>query len=85
MTQAIILAIFISEVATASMTTLRVLTSASELSSIIGKVAGIATIIAIILGIVGYILAIILLFRPGNPGDNQYGKDPINTKVSFLG
>lgn len=32
-----------------------------------------------------YIATLILLFRPGNKWDNQYGKDPINTKVWFLG
>ena len=31
------------------------------------------------------ILWIFLVFRPGNNGDNTYGKDPINTKVAFLG
>ena len=31
------------------------------------------------------ILWIFLMFRPGNKGDNAYGKDPINTKVAFLG
>ncbi len=42
-------------------------------------------IIQMIVGIVSLILWIFLVFRPGNPGDNVYGKDPINTKVSFLG
>jgi uncharacterized membrane protein YhaH (DUF805 family) len=38
-----------------------------------------------IINVLTFIMGIFLLFRPGNKWDNQFGKDPINTKVSFLG
>ncbi len=28
---------------------------------------------------------LILLFKKGGTGENQYGKDPINTKIGFFG
>lgn len=31
------------------------------------------------------ILGLILLFYPGKKGDNEFGQDPLNTKVSFFG
>lgn len=82
--RSIVLGVFISEAAVVCMTTISMLVKAPDLIAVVQKVAGGIGIIAMILGIVGYILAIILLLRPSNPGDNQYGKDPINTKVSFL-
>lgn len=36
-------------------------------------------------GLIAFILFLYLLFIPGNKWDNQNGKDPMNTKVSFLG
>ncbi len=36
-------------------------------------------------GIASLIMVLILLFRPGNPGDNQYGVNPIGTKIGFFG
>lgn len=38
-----------------------------------------------VIGVISFIMWIFLSFRPGVKGDNQYGKDPINTKVAFLG
>ncbi|GAB0175146.1 MAG: hypothetical protein HHAS10_10250 [Candidatus Altimarinota bacterium] len=38
-----------------------------------------------IISIASTIMWLVLLFRPGVTGDNQYGKDPAARKVSFLG
>jgi uncharacterized membrane protein YhaH (DUF805 family) len=45
----------------------------------------ILAIIIRIVDITSFILWLFLMFRPGNPWDNAYGKDPVNTKVGFLG
>jgi uncharacterized membrane protein YhaH (DUF805 family) len=44
-----------------------------------------AFIYTVVHGIWSILFVWILPFRRGNSGDNQYGKDPIHTKVSFLG
>ena len=41
--------------------------------------------ISSIVSIACLILILFLLFRPGNPGDNQYGVNPIGTKIGFFG
>ena len=38
-----------------------------------------------IIAIASLITWLVLLFRPGVAGDNQYGKDASKNKVSFLG
>ncbi len=42
------------------------------------------TIVSIV-SIATLVCFIILLFVPGKAGNNEYGKDPINTRMRFLG
>ncbi len=57
----------------------------SEFTSALDSISSIALTISNIIGVAVLVMVLILLFRPGLPGDNQYGKNPINTKVGFLG
>lgn len=81
----IVSAIFIVNVALIFISLLSHLVSAPDLSSIFDTISINATMISNIVSIPAFIMWIILLFRPGASGDNTYGKDPINTKISFLG
>lgn len=78
----IVAAVFIVNIALIGL--LSHLLSGQDLNAVV-TVLNYTSIIATIIWILALIMWIILLFRPGASGDNIYGKDPVNTKVKFLG
>ncbi|MBC7498227.1 hypothetical protein H7170_01130 [Candidatus Gracilibacteria bacterium] len=47
--------------------------------------SGILTLISWPLYMVAGFVGLVCLLQPGKKGDNEFGSDPINTKVTFLG